>query len=126
MIELHRVIEAWQAAEREGTPLVLATVVSVGGSTYRRPGARLLCSEERWLAGGISGGCLEGDVLKKAFWRTSLHAPVGLDVGAEGPEEIALSIVSEIQAALAGRAGGPLRDRAGPLHEPAAGRGVAR
>ena len=50
--------------------MVLATVVGATGSTYRRPGARLLLSAERWIAGGISGGCLERDVLGKAWWRT--------------------------------------------------------
>jgi len=49
---------------------VLATVVAASGSTYRRPGARLLLSAEQWIAGGISGGCLERDVLGKAWWRT--------------------------------------------------------
>jgi xanthine/CO dehydrogenase XdhC/CoxF family maturation factor len=51
-------------------PLVLATVVHVEGSTYRRPGARALISEERWLAGGVSGGCVERDLLQRAFYRT--------------------------------------------------------
>ena len=46
----------------------------------------------------------------------NLYAPVGLDLGAETPEEIALSIVSEIAAVLGGRAGGSLRDRGGPIH----------
>ncbi len=45
-----------------------------------------------------------------------LHAPVGLDLGAEEPRTVALAIVAEIQAAWAGTAGGPLRNRAGPLH----------
>lgn len=45
-----------------------------------------------------------------------LHAPVGLDIGADNPAEIALAIVGEIQAALAGRPGGHLRDRQGPIH----------
>jgi xanthine/CO dehydrogenase XdhC/CoxF family maturation factor len=40
--------------------------------------------------------------------RAKLRAPVGLDLGAEGPAAIALSIVAEVQAALAGRAGGAL------------------
>jgi len=48
--------------------------------------------------------------------RARLHAPVGLDIGAETPEEIALSILSEIQAELTGRSGGRLRDRNAPIH----------
>jgi xanthine dehydrogenase accessory factor len=49
--------------------------------------------------------------------RERLHAPTGLDIGAEGADEVALSILAEIRAALAGRAGGPLKDRKGPIHE---------
>ena len=45
-----------------------------------------------------------------------LHGPVGLDIGAEGPEEIALAVAAEILAESRGAGGGPLRDRAGPLH----------
>ena len=41
--------------------------------------------------------------------RRRLHAPIGLDLGADNPEEIAVSIVAEIQAARAGREGGLLR-----------------
>jgi xanthine/CO dehydrogenase XdhC/CoxF family maturation factor len=45
-----------------------------------------------------------------------LHAPAGLDIGAEGPEEVARAIVAEILAVIRGRRGGPLRDRTGPIH----------
>jgi xanthine dehydrogenase accessory factor len=46
-----------------------------------------------------------------------LYAPVGIDIGAESPEEIALSIVAEIRAVTNGRCGGKLRDRAGAIHD---------
>ncbi|HEX2486860.1 MAG TPA: XdhC family protein [Myxococcota bacterium] len=48
-----------------------------------------------------------------------LHAPAGLDVGADGADEIALALLAEATAVLAGRRGGPLRERKGPIHEPA-------
>jgi xanthine/CO dehydrogenase XdhC/CoxF family maturation factor len=46
-----------------------------------------------------------------------LYAPIGLDLGAETPDEIALAIVSEIAAVLAGRPAVSLRERGGPIHE---------
>jgi xanthine/CO dehydrogenase XdhC/CoxF family maturation factor len=46
----------------------------------------------------------------------TLYAPAGLDIGAETPEQIALSILSEVQACFAGRSGGALRDRNGSIH----------
>ena len=46
-----------------------------------------------------------------------LFAPAGLDVGAETPAEIALAIVAEVQAVIAGRRGAPLRERSGAIHD---------
>jgi xanthine/CO dehydrogenase XdhC/CoxF family maturation factor len=45
-----------------------------------------------------------------------LHAPAGLDIGADGAEEVAHSIVAEVLAVMHGRRGEPLRDRRGPIH----------
>jgi xanthine/CO dehydrogenase XdhC/CoxF family maturation factor len=45
-----------------------------------------------------------------------LHAPAGLDIGAETPEQIGFSILSEVQATFAGRRGGALRERDGSIH----------
>ena len=53
-----------------------------------------------------------------------VHAPAGLDLGSEAPEEIALSIVSEVSAVLADRRGGHLRERAAAIHLVAKGNAV--
>jgi xanthine/CO dehydrogenase XdhC/CoxF family maturation factor len=45
-----------------------------------------------------------------------LHAPAGLDIGAEGPDEVAHAVIAEILAVIHGRGGGPLRDRRGSIH----------
>ncbi len=46
-----------------------------------------------------------------------LHSPVGLDLGAEAPGEVALAIVAEVQAVLSGRHGGSLKKRKGKIHD---------
>ena len=48
--------------------------------------------------------------------RARLHAPIGLDLGADGPEQVALSMLAEMQAVLTGRNARPLRERAAPIH----------
>jgi hypothetical protein len=55
-----------------------------------------------------------------ALPRQTVYAPVGLDIGADNPQAIALAIVAEIQAVLARRPAGFLRDRAGPIYPRAA------
>jgi xanthine/CO dehydrogenase XdhC/CoxF family maturation factor len=66
MKELYTVIQKVKDLQKSGLKFVLATVVRVEGSAYRRPGARMLIAENGNWWGGISGGCLEGDILKKA------------------------------------------------------------
>jgi xanthine dehydrogenase accessory factor len=46
----------------------------------------------------------------------NVFAPAGLDIGSEAPEEIALSIVSEVAAVLSERHGGFLRERRSDIH----------
>ncbi|MDB4989160.1 MAG: xdhC [Myxococcaceae bacterium] len=70
MSELRSLVEAARALRERGEGYFVATVVDVHGSSYRRPGARMLFTRERWLAGSVSGGCLERDVVAKGPWRT--------------------------------------------------------
>ncbi len=66
MKEIKSIIKAYDAIEKATTNAALATVVRVEGSSYRRTGARMLVMDNGIWVGGISGGCLEGDALKRA------------------------------------------------------------
>jgi xanthine dehydrogenase accessory factor len=64
MMERRQIVRLWQ----QGGATVLVTLVRAEGSSYRRPGARLLLGATGEHAGTISGGCLEAEVLRKAIW----------------------------------------------------------
>jgi xanthine/CO dehydrogenase XdhC/CoxF family maturation factor len=68
----HSIIDAFQRLK----PAALATVVSVEGSSYRRPGARMLISESGETTGVLSGGCLERDVCERARKVMNAGTPV--------------------------------------------------
>lgn len=70
MSELRALVAAVRELRAAHEPFVSATVVAVRGSGYRKPGARMVASEQRWRAGSISGGCLERDVVNKGLWYT--------------------------------------------------------
>jgi xanthine dehydrogenase accessory factor len=64
--EVRALVEAFDEANMRGERCALATVVSVEGSSYRRPGARMLVCEGGASTGTISAGCLESDVIEHA------------------------------------------------------------
>lgn len=66
MNEIRTLVEAFDAANVRGERCALATVVSVEGSSYRRPGARMLVCEAGTSTGTISAGCLESDIIEHA------------------------------------------------------------
>ncbi|MBL0738565.1 XdhC family protein [Flavobacterium sp. GN10] len=98
MKEINEILKAYSQAKSEEKKTALATVVKVEGSSYRQPGARMLVTEDGQLTGAISGGCLEGDALRKALlsinqkqnklvtYNTSNEddAEVGLQLGCNG------------------------------------------
>lgn len=88
MSEITEVLDAARLARERGEPAALATVVSVRGSSYRRPGARLLVPADGNPVGLISGGCLEEEAARLAREAIALDRPVmvTIDHSAEGDE----------------------------------------
>jgi xanthine/CO dehydrogenase XdhC/CoxF family maturation factor len=70
MSELRALVAAARQLRNAQQPFLSASVLAVRGSGYRHTGARMITSEAEWLAGSISGGCLERDVVTKGFWHT--------------------------------------------------------
>ena len=68
MKEIESILYAFDKYFTAGKKCALATVVHVEGSSYRKEGARMLITEDGGLTGAISGGCLEGDALRKALF----------------------------------------------------------
>jgi xanthine/CO dehydrogenase XdhC/CoxF family maturation factor len=77
MKELQSICTALAQLQDLQSDAVLATVVAVAGSTYRRPGARMLVTPAGQRIGSVSGGCLESDVSLKARQLTE-GAPAAL------------------------------------------------
>ena len=71
MADLERILPLWCELKTARAEYVLATVISVEGSSYRRPGALMLLAQDGRRAGTVSGGCLEAEVARRAWWLTA-------------------------------------------------------
>jgi xanthine/CO dehydrogenase XdhC/CoxF family maturation factor len=71
MTDLERILPLWSELKAAGAEYVLATVVAVEGPSYRRPGACMLLTQDGRHAGTVSGGCLEAEVARRAWWLTA-------------------------------------------------------
>jgi xanthine dehydrogenase accessory factor len=110
MKELLQIIKAYDAALHAGKKSAMAAVVHVDGSSYRRPGARMMVTDEGELTGAISGGCLEGDALRKAMLVLSQQqsklitydtsheedATIGIQLGCEGVIQVLFEPIDPI------------------------------
>ena len=109
MKEIREIIKAYDAAKNAGKKSALAAVVHLNGSSYRRPGARMLVTDEGELTGAISGGCLEGDALRKAMMVLSRQksrlvtydtsdeddATIGIQLGCAGVIQVLFEPIDE-------------------------------
>lgn len=66
MKEIRQIIERYEQVDHDHEKVAIASVVNVEESSYRRIGARMLVSSNGQWIGGISGGCLEGDALRRS------------------------------------------------------------
>jgi len=64
--ELKDIVEGFLKAKASNQKCVLATVVALDGSSYRRPGVRMLIREDNYMIGAVSGGCVEKEILFQA------------------------------------------------------------
>ena len=110
-MSLHRLLPLFERARRLDQPLVLATVIRTGGSTYAKPGAQMLIASDGEYAGLLSGGCLEGDLREHARsvaasgtcrivsydLRSTTDQLFGLGAGCEGAMDILMTRVSALE-----------------------------
>src|SRR6218665_2372503 len=101
MKEIRQIIQAYNAARAQQKKAVLATVVHIEGSAYRAPGARMLITDDGQLTGAVSGGCLEGDVLRKAMLVMMEEKPmlVTYDTSDEENDLIGVSLGCNVSSA---------------------------
>jgi len=64
--ELKNIVSAYEKTLKNGQKTVMATVVALDGSSYRRPGVRMLLLENGKMVGAVSGGCVEKEVFRQA------------------------------------------------------------
>lgn len=64
--ELKRIVAEARLCQQRGEKCVLATVVDLDGSSYRKPGVRMLIAESGKMTGAISGGCVEQEICRRA------------------------------------------------------------
>ncbi len=112
MKEIKDIIRAFEAAQMQGKRTALAMVVHVAGSSYRRPGARMLVTDEGEITGAISGGCLEGDALRKSLLVIAQQKPMvvtydtmdeddakfGVGIGCNGIIQVLLEPIDPLKA----------------------------
>jgi len=77
-MSVRRIIEAFDAWRGRGETLVLATVYDTLGSTYSKPGHRILIASNGDYQGLVSGGCLEGDLAERAAHVAETRSPLAV------------------------------------------------
>ncbi|WP_276388962.1 XdhC family protein [Eudoraea chungangensis] len=112
MKEIKSILQLYNSYKNSPEKCAIAQVVRVEESSYRREGARMLVFESGVFEGGISGGCLEGDALRRSqvailrqqpsivTYDTSLENEIGVGLGCNGIIDVLISPISENSSTL--------------------------
>lgn len=113
MKEIKSIVQLYNSLKSSDEKCAIAQVVRVEGSSYRREGARMIVFESGVFEGGISGGCLEGDALKRAqvailkqqpsivTYDTSKEKEIGVGLGCNGIIDVLISPISQDSSLMA-------------------------
>ena len=63
--ELKKIFQVHETSAKASLKSVLATVVALDGSSYRKPGVRMLILENGYTVGAVSGGCVEKEIVRQ-------------------------------------------------------------
>jgi xanthine/CO dehydrogenase XdhC/CoxF family maturation factor len=88
MKELQDILKAFEQCKNSDECVAIATLVKAQGSTYRRPGARMLMTSQGQIVGSLSGGCLEGDVFEQAQEVMTSGKPIVVQYDTMSDEDI--------------------------------------
>lgn len=112
MKEIRTILNIAASKERSNEKFAIAQVVNVEGSSYRRDGARMIVFESGVFEGGISGGCLEGDALKRSqlailkqkasliTYDTSKEQEIGISLGCNGIIDVLMTPITKESSTL--------------------------
>ncbi|RLD86456.1 MAG: XshC-Cox1-family protein [Bacteroidetes bacterium] len=96
--EFIEIIQSYKTAKKNNIRSVIATVVDLDGSSYRKPGVRMMIHENGQMTGAVSGGCVEKEILKQSFtvFKTGVAKVITYDgryrLGCEGVLYILIEI----------------------------------
>jgi xanthine/CO dehydrogenase XdhC/CoxF family maturation factor len=106
MKELQDICNLYSKSKRAGRKMMLASVVRISGSAYRRAGAHMLVTEDGFCAGSISAGCLESDVLERfdqidnseipillEYTANDINDEFGMGLGCDGAIQVLLEMI---------------------------------
>jgi xanthine/CO dehydrogenase XdhC/CoxF family maturation factor len=99
-VRLDTSLELLERVPADGQPRVLATVVTTSGSTYRKPGARMLIMADGNCFGLLSGGCLEADLMIHAQRVFESGVPRTVEYDMRGPDDLVYGIGAGCEGAM--------------------------